>query len=97
MESVSATVLKKITSAKRAEAKQKLGNGVIARMESGIKRLRSEPDEECDDDEESDESIGVVSAAYKLENKIPELAEPETSLPSKKVLRDMVLSFHLTK
>lgn len=53
-------------------------------MDSGVKRLRSEADGEIDDDEESDDSIGVVSAAYKLENKIPVPDDVESSLPSKK-------------
>lgn len=78
-----------MTAAKRAEVKKKLGDSVIARMDSGIKRSRSEPDDECDHGEESDDSIAVAddvthSAAYRLENKIPVPADPDDSLPPKK-------------
>lgn len=82
-------VLEKVTAAKKAEAKKKLGDRVIAKMDSGVKRSRSEPDDECDHVEESDDCIGVVddvthSAAYRLEKKITISSDPEDSLPSKK-------------
>ena len=58
-------------------------------MDSGIKRSRSEPDDERDHGEESNGSIGVVddathSAACRLEKKIPVSSDPDDSLPPKK-------------
>ena len=71
--------VKKVEKATKADQKYSHGYSVLDKSEAGVKRKRSI---DADDDTDNDSDDVVMSAAYRRENKVPEVLPSETSSSS---------------
>ena len=78
-----AAAAKKVEKTTKADKKYSHGYSVLDKSEAGVKHKRSM---DTDNDTENDSDDEVMSAAYRRENKVPEVLEPEISSSSSSII-----------